>query len=96
MLKNNINKIFEAIEAACLMEGGDGDTLVICRNKLKVADNFEKFLQESDNKRWRRSNSEIVITFYHDQENINFVDEIDRNCLNCTFVFEDKYGFLEN
>ena len=90
------DKIFAAIEAACLMEGGDGDTLVVCKDPVKVADNFERYLKENNISIWKRTNKTDIIIFYHDQENIIFTNKDNASKVAYHFFdFYDLYGFLE-
>jgi hypothetical protein len=89
------NKMFAAIEAACLAEGGDGDTLVVCQDNVSVADNFEKWLKENNNTWWTRGNYNGIITFYNNQEAIYFALEADKGKIPFAAIqFYDLHGFL--
>lgn len=89
--------LFAAIEAACLINGGDGEVVVISPNPTKSANSFEKFLSDTNNNWWTRGGHGNVITFYNQQECIHFLD-IDNKTLStqASFIIHDRYGFLEN
>lgn len=88
-------KMFAAIEAACLAEGGDGDTLVVCQNNIEVAENFEKWLKENNNSYWTRGLRANIVTFYNMQECIYFVLDADKDKIPFAAIkFYDLHGFL--
>ena len=84
------DRIYNAIEAACLMEGGDGDTLVQVTDWNGAADGFADWLKRNGNTWWTRHDRENGAVFFHGQENIWFAAD----SIPATFVFVDKYGFL--
>lgn len=69
------DKLFTYLEAACLAEGGDGDSALLHPDYKDVVEKFDDWLKLKNNTWWSKSISEGYIMYYHDQESIMFTDK---------------------
>lgn len=83
--------IFAAVEAACLMEGGDGYTAFQSPKWEAAANEFESWLKRTGNDLWKRTNHPSYVSFDYEMQTIYFSAEADDLT---TFTFVDKYGFI--
>lgn len=75
------DQLFTALELACLVEGGDGESALITPDYLAAADAFEAWLKRTDNTHWSRFNADTHVVYHNNQEDIWFFpsrDEADR------------------
>lgn len=71
MFKNSKTQLFELLVNSCLSEGGDGDSVLICDEYKRAANDFDQWLKDNNDFYWTRDGE----CFYNNQECIHFKEK---------------------
>ncbi len=88
--------VFSTLEAMCLAEGGDGDTVLMCPNPLELATLFDTWQKAKATSAkppwWQMTVYGEDVVFYNNQEAIHFLRA--RPIWSYVYLVELPYGKL--
>lgn len=76
--------LFTALEQSCLDEGGDGDSIYLGQDYIRMADRFQDWLTINNNSWWKKEILDDYIAFSNDQECIWFTNNPETCPWDCT------------